>query len=87
MLGKGAAVADVRGTQTRHRPEKTLPKNPNRLTLNQYVFPVRSIGRFVGDNGCVTVCDLLRHRIVLLRRTMRCSVPGAHGTSGRRPVT
>lgn len=47
----------------RPRPEKTLPRNPNRLTLKQHVFPTRSIERFADRNSCVTICDLLRHRI------------------------
>jgi hypothetical protein len=37
----------------RVRAEKTRPGNPNRLTLNQHVFPVRSIERFAEKNGRV----------------------------------
>jgi hypothetical protein len=37
----------------RARAEKTRPGNPNRLTLNQHVFPVKSIERFANKNGRV----------------------------------
>lgn len=39
----------------RARAEKTRPGNPNRLTLNQHVFPTRSIERFAGADGHVDV--------------------------------
>ena len=42
------------------KPEKTLPKNPKRLTLKQHVFPVRSMERFVDQSGRVSVFDMLR---------------------------
>ena len=37
----------------RARGEKTRPGNPNRLTLNQHVFPTRSIERFADKEGRV----------------------------------
>jgi hypothetical protein len=42
------------------KPEITLPKNPEQLTLKQHVFPVRSIERFVNQSGRVAVCDMFR---------------------------
>jgi len=42
------------------RHEKTRPKNPNRLTVKQHVFPVRSIEPFVGQSGCVALFDMVR---------------------------
>jgi len=33
--------------------EKTQRGNPHDLTVEQHVFPARSIGRFVGADGCV----------------------------------
>lgn len=39
----------------RARAEKTRPGNPNQLTLNQHVFPTKSIERFVGADGLVDV--------------------------------
>jgi hypothetical protein len=45
------------------RHEKTRPKNPNRLTIKQHVFPVRSIEPFVGQSGCVAVFDTVRGKL------------------------
>jgi hypothetical protein len=39
----------------RARVEKTRPGNPNRFTLNQHVFPTKSIERFAGADGHVDV--------------------------------
>jgi hypothetical protein len=39
----------------RLKAERTRPKNPNSLTLNQHVFPSRSIERFTDQGGCVSV--------------------------------
>ena len=39
----------------RTRGEKTRPRNPNRLTLDQHVFPNKSIERFAGADGRVAV--------------------------------
>jgi hypothetical protein len=47
------------------KPEKTLPKNPNQLTVKQHVFPSRSIERFRNPNGRVSVYDILRRQIRL----------------------
>jgi hypothetical protein len=53
------------GIPHRPKPERTLPKNPNRLTLKQHVFPAHSIERFADRNGRVSVCDMLRHQVRL----------------------
>jgi hypothetical protein len=37
----------------RANAEKTRPGNPNQLTLNQHVFPTKSIERFVGADGLI----------------------------------
>lgn len=34
---------------------KTQPGNPHRLTINQHIFPKKSITRFTGDQGTVQV--------------------------------
>jgi hypothetical protein len=39
----------------RSRGEKTRPRNPNRLTVDQHVFPTKSIARFAGPDGRVAV--------------------------------
>lgn len=44
------------------KPEKTRPKNPNRLTIRQHIFPVRSMQQFVDRSGRVSVFDLLRSK-------------------------
>ena len=45
--------------------EKPQKGNPHRLTVNQHVFPVRSIARFTNDDGTVSLNDMSRG---LLRR-------------------
>lgn len=45
------------------RPERTRPKNPNRLTLRQHVFPVRSMRQFADQSGRVSVFDMLRRKV------------------------
>jgi len=49
----------------RARAEKTRPGNPNRLTLNQHVFPTRSIVRFVDKEGRVETQLLDPHNKVI----------------------
>ena len=39
----------------RQKPEKTQPGNPHGLTLKQHILPARSIERFSGTDGCVSV--------------------------------
>lgn len=41
--------------QERRKPEKTQPGNPHGLTLRQHILPARSIERFAGTDGCVSV--------------------------------
>jgi hypothetical protein len=40
------------------RAEVTRAGNPNRLTLNQHIFPTQSIKRFTNESGRVSVHDL-----------------------------
>jgi hypothetical protein len=52
------AAAPEKGREfrlTRARAEKTRPGNPNQLTLNQHVFPTKSIERFASADGRVNV--------------------------------
>ncbi|WP_176086922.1 hypothetical protein [Martelella sp. HB161492] len=44
------------------KPEKTRPKNPNKLTILQHVYPTKSIARLINEDGKVEVLDLLRGR-------------------------
>jgi hypothetical protein len=53
----------------RTRGEKTGPRNPNRLTLDQHVFPNKSIERFAGADGRVAVQWLDRKKIIRLKPT------------------
>lgn len=48
----------------RARGEKTRPRNPSRLTVDQHVFPAKSIERFVGADGRVSVQLLERNKSV-----------------------
>lgn len=49
------------------RYEKPQKKNPHRITVNQHVFPVKSIERFADDNGTVEVTLITQNRIISLR--------------------
>ncbi len=40
---------------TKRKPEKTQPKNPHGLTINQHVLPAKTIERFAGTDGSVSV--------------------------------
>lgn len=54
-----------RGPQRkRARGERTRSRNPNRLTVDQHVFPAKSIERFVGADGRVSVQLLERNKLV-----------------------
>jgi hypothetical protein len=51
----------------RTKIEKTRPRNPNRLTVNQHVFPSKSIERFTGKGKRVAVYDLHRNEVFRAR--------------------
>jgi hypothetical protein len=51
----------------RTRGEKTRARNPNRLTLDQHVFPAKSIERFADADGRVAVHLLHRDKIVRVK--------------------
>lgn len=61
----------------RARAEKTRPGNPNQLTLNQHVFPAKSIGRFAGADGQVDV-QLLDSRNKVIRPRPHNPIFGAN---------
>jgi hypothetical protein len=60
----------------RARADKTRPGNPNRLTLNQHVFPIRSIERFADKDGRVET-RLLNPRNKVIRPKPDNAVFGA----------
>jgi len=47
--------------------EKTQKGNPRQLTICQHTFPVRSISRFTGDDGCVEVYLIEQKKVVRLK--------------------
>lgn len=57
-LAKASEPLEDREPREGERVEGTRPKNPNRLTLNQHVFPSKSIERFVDQSGHVSVHKL-----------------------------
>jgi len=63
-LAKASEPPTVHEQHKRVRPEKTRPRNPNRLTVNQHVFPSKSIGRFTNHGGHVSVRDLQRGEVI-----------------------
>ena len=50
-------------SQSQSKAEKTRGKNPNRLTVNQHIYPRRSIARFAGNDGRVAVHDVARCQV------------------------
>jgi hypothetical protein len=57
-LARASGPINVLTRQKRTRVEKTRPRNPSKLTINQHVFPVKSIERFTGQGQRVAVYDL-----------------------------
>jgi hypothetical protein len=54
-LSKGSEPVKAAAERPRRaRPEKTRPRNPNRLTVNQHVFPLKTMEQFAQD-GRVSV--------------------------------
>lgn len=47
--------------------EKTRPHNPNRLTVDQHVFPSTSIERFADERGYVSLHDRPRDKIIRVK--------------------
>jgi hypothetical protein len=66
-LAKSSERPKVQERQRRERAEKTRPRNPNRLTVNQHVFPSKNIGRFTNQDGYVSVHDLRRGEVISAR--------------------
>jgi hypothetical protein len=56
-------VPDLAVKGQMRRAERPRPKNPNRLTRRQHVFPVRSMQQFVNQSGRVSVFDMLRRKV------------------------
>ena len=56
VLSKGSeAIKAAAERPKRARAEKTRPRNPNRLTVNQHVFPLKTMEHFA-QNGRLSVC-------------------------------
>ncbi len=64
-LAKASQPLEVNEPRKRARVEKTRSRNPNSLTVNQHVFPSKSIKRFADQNGRVSVHKL--HRAMVIR--------------------
>jgi hypothetical protein len=63
MLSKASEPLKVHEQRKRPRAEKTRRRYPNRLTVNQHVFPAKSIERFTDQSGNVLVHDLRRAKV------------------------
>lgn len=59
-LAKASEPSKVHVRRKGARSERTRPGNPNSLTVNQHVFPSKSIERFANPSGYVSVHDLHR---------------------------
>jgi hypothetical protein len=66
-LARASGPLKPRERLGRRTVEKTRPRNPNRLTVNQHVFPFKSIERFTGRGKRVEVFDLHRNEIFRAR--------------------
>jgi hypothetical protein len=64
-LAKASSPSKAHEQPKKARAERTRPGNPNRLTVNQHVFPAKSIERFTDQSGRVSVHQL--HRTVVIR--------------------
>jgi hypothetical protein len=64
VLSKGSeAIKAAAERPKRARAEKTRPRNPNRLTVNQHVFPLKTMEHFA-QNGRLSVCLIARHEVL-----------------------
>jgi hypothetical protein len=63
-LAKASQPPKVRERQKRARAERTRPRNPNSLTVDQHIFPSKSIERFTNQSGRVSVHDLHRAKVI-----------------------
>lgn len=63
-LAKASEPPKVHQQHKRARAEKTRLRNPNSLTVNQHVFPSKSIERFTNQGGHVSVHDLHRAEVI-----------------------
>lgn len=57
-VGLSEPVPEIPARVPKGKTEKTRRGNPNQLTCKQHVFPARSIERFAGEDGRVSVHDL-----------------------------
>jgi hypothetical protein len=68
MLAMGSEPAKtVPAKLKRIKAERTRPTNQNSLTVDQHVFPSKSIGRFTNQSGYVSVHDLHRNKVVQVK--------------------
>jgi hypothetical protein len=63
-LAKASEPPKAREQRKRRTVEKTRPRNPNNLTVNQHVFPSKSIERFTDQSGRVSVHEMDRAKII-----------------------
>lgn len=63
-LAKASEPPQIHEQRKRVRAERTRPRNPNSLTVNQHVFPSKSIERFLDHTGRVSVHVLHRAEII-----------------------
>lgn len=63
-LAKAPEPPKVHEQLKRVRAERTRPRNPNSLTVNQHVFPSKSIERFTDQRGRVSVHELHRAAVI-----------------------
>jgi hypothetical protein len=66
-LAKASEPLRTNEQRKRVRAEKTRPRNPNRLTISQHVFPSKSIERFTDRRGRVSVYQLHRAKVILAK--------------------
>jgi hypothetical protein len=67
-LAKASKPTKIHEQRKRVRTERTRPRNPNSLTVDQHVFPSKSIERFTDQRGRVSVHELHRAQVIRAKK-------------------
>jgi hypothetical protein len=67
-LAKASEPTKIHEQRKRVGTERTRPRNPNSLTVDQHVFPSKSIERFTDQRGRVSVHELHRAQVIRAKK-------------------
>ena len=85
-LSKGSEPVKAAKRAKRARAEKTRPKNPNRLTVNQHVFPLKTMEQFA-QVGRVSVHLIARSEVLSAKPSNALFCACRLGMRGLKPAT